>query len=361
MDGGMPRVMYGLSRTFTPNFEAVSRQISTLRGENCGVVVGSLPLLSNPFYLKSSDGLLEGHPLRLPMCPSFHREMSRAEVLHVFSSLPLPRRMRWLIRSFAKAKLLTVISMDPEATAREDFSSWQGVVAECKADFQQLARADIAAENIHLIHSGVGGLSWEEALPPPENIPFTITFASWPFQKSEARSRGLDLLAEAARDLPELRFRVFLRPGSDVSPDAFHFPANVMVERGVVSDWNSIMESTHAVVAPFRDGSKSKSVPNSIIEGMAAGRPAILSRAVGISSLVETEGAGVVFEDGKLALVAAIRNTQQNWTELARNAFSCARRYFQDEPFCHSYAELYKELAYSDDRQEDDLLMGRPR
>jgi glycosyltransferase involved in cell wall biosynthesis len=181
-------------------------------------------------------------------------------------------------------------------------------------------------------------------LPPPDG-PFTVLFASWPFEPDEAHGRGLDLLAEAARSRPDLRFLVLTRPKSTVDPARFGFPANVTIDPRVHADFAPVWSRVHAVLAPFRAGSKSKSVPNSVVEGLAAGRPAIVTNHTGLASLVSEHGAGAVCEAEGRSLARALDAVAADLDGCAHRSLELARSCFGIEQFRRSYADVYAGLV----------------
>jgi glycosyltransferase involved in cell wall biosynthesis len=179
-------------------------------------------------------------------------------------------------------------------------------------------------------------------LPLPQT-PFTVGFASWPFEADEAEARGLDLLRGAAAALPRVCFRILLRPGSKVPAHAFRSLPNVTLIDDVLADATSMWGPMHALLAPFRSGSKAKSVPNSILEALGAGRPVIVSTAIGIAAEIEQAGAGLSIAPRLDDLCAAIRGLEP---ELVRHA-KAARRFaeaYTPHRFQSAYAELTSAL-----------------
>lgn len=338
----MPAIVFGLSRPYTPRYEAVSREIESLRDASRDRVVAVLPLRSNPFRLSRRAGVLTGHPLLLRASPFLRAGLSTADVLHVLAPLPLPRRLRLLWSHGTMPRVLTVIATGGEAVAvAPSLSAFDHVVAECGPDLDWLRRGGVPAARLSLIHPGAPD-SAATPLPPP---PFTVLFASWPFERKEAGFRGLDLVSEAARLRPQLRFLVLTRPESAVRPSEFAFPPNVEVDARIHDDLAPVWARVHAVMAPFRPGSKSKSVPNSLVEGMAAGRPAVVTRQTGIASLVREHGAGSVCEARGESLAAALDAVADDRAQFARRAQELARAQFAVSRFRTRYREIYARLA----------------
>jgi glycosyltransferase involved in cell wall biosynthesis len=340
MARNLPTITFGLTRPFTPQYEAVSREIAALREGSRDSVVAVLPLRSNPFLLRKKKGVLTGHPLGLYLTPLLRAQVAKADILHVFAPLPLPRRVRMLLTSNSAPRLLTVIALDKERGA-STLSTFDHVVVESAPDKQWLHESGFPRERCSLVYPfASGGITAAE----PEQ-PFTVLFASWPFQRDESHSRGLDLVAEAATLRPGVRFLVLTRPGTAVNPRGFNFPPNVEIDTRVHADFEPLWSRVHAVIAPFRSGAKSKSVPNSLVEGIGAGRPAIVTRGTGIAPLIAEHGAGVVCDSDGFSLAQAIDEVAVHYDLLAARAHELARLYFGVDRFRTAYREIYARLG----------------
>ena len=329
-------IAFALSRPYTPSFEAVSREIETLRRDQDSVFA-VLALRSWPWRRRVVPGHMEAHPCEYLASPKAWRRIGSHALLHVFAPLPLPRRLRAL--RFAGPRMLTVIALDA-ATARKPhgIEGFGRIVTECARDLELLRRAGVPAARLRCIPPPAPSVE----LPLPDT-PFTVGFASWPFEPDEAQARGLDLLRGAAAALPRVRFRILLRPGSRVPAHEFEALANVQLIDGVLEQPEAMWGEMHALLAPFRSGSKAKSVPNSILEALAAGRPVIVSTAIGIAAEIESAGAGLSIAPRLDDLCAAISGLQQ---ELPRHS-RAARRFaaaYSPENFRSAYAEVTREL-----------------
>src|SRR5207249_11559388 len=133
---------------------------------------------------------------------------------------------------------------------------------------------------------------------------------SSPTDPAEAAGRGIDLLVELARRDPSVEVELLWRPwgAADAMIAAVRrgAPPNVRISCEDVPNMAAAYARVHAVAAPFaRD--VGKPCPNSLIEGLAAGRPAIATAEVGISALLDREGAGVRVERTIEGLAAGLR------------------------------------------------------
>jgi glycosyltransferase involved in cell wall biosynthesis len=338
----MPRVAFGLTRPYTPRYEAVSREIEALRDVSRDPVVAVLPMRSNPFVLRRDAGVLTGHPVSLRLTGYLRASLAGADVLHVWAPLPLPRRLRALWTRARAPRLLTVIATGGTGAAVvASLAAFDHVVVECSSDARWLREAGFAKSPLTLVHPCAPASS----RPPFPAGPFTVLFASWPFEPDEAHGRGLDLLAEAARLRPDMRFLVLTRPTSAVDPTHFGFPANVAIDARVHGDFELVWSRVHAVLAPFRAGSKSKSVPNSVVEGLTAGRPAVVTSTTGLASLVTEHGAGAVCDAEGRSLAQALDAVASDLDGFSRRSIELAESRFGVERFRRSYADIYSSLV----------------
>ena len=118
---------------------------------------------------------------------------------------------------------------------------------------------------------------------------------------------------------------------------------NVRIIRGRIADIHQLYGRFHFVVAPFR--SVGKPCPNSILEGLACGRPALVSRFIDVADLLAREGAAVAFEPTAEGIVAAFHALSDRYEALQRNARACAERHFDLEHTVASYAAIYRRVG----------------
>lgn len=107
--------------------------------------------------------------------------------------------------------------------------------------------------------------------------------------------KGIDLLLRAARDCPDIRFRLAgdVRRMPEVlrrAPPNCEFPG--ILDR---ADMDRFYGSARFLVLPTRCY---EGFPLSIVEAMACGKPVIASRIGGLPEIVENETTGLLFEPG---------------------------------------------------------------
>jgi len=88
-----------------------------------------------------------------------------------------------------------------------------------------------------------------------------------------------------------------------------------------------------------------KSCPNSVIEGLACGRPALLTDTCGIAELVAAEGAGRSAPRTAEGLAEALDGLRADYDLHAARARALAERRFNRAAFVAAYGALYERLA----------------
>jgi glycosyltransferase involved in cell wall biosynthesis len=161
--------------------------------------------------------------------------------------------------------------------------------------------------------------------------------------------RGIPLIIEAARGCPDVEFVLLWRRWGDVDRstsafDALCPPGNVRLDIRDVADMSAVYAGVHATIFVPADG-HGKSCPNSVVEGLACGKPALLDQACGIARLVERSGAGVALGERTPAAVSdAVRRLQREYPAFSSQARALAELTFSEAQFVAHYRELYADL-----------------
>jgi glycosyltransferase involved in cell wall biosynthesis len=157
------------------------------------------------------------------------------------------------------------------------------------------------------------------------------------------------LLVEAARSLGDCRFLVLARNWGKAQAWQAGFaklraPENVVLKRGDVPDMSREYRQAHVVAALYADGF-GKACPNSVIEGLACGCPAILSQGVGISDLVSGAGAGLIASRTPEDVVQAVAAIRADYARYCRRARALAESEFSEVRFVDAYRDLYRDAV----------------
>lgn len=220
------------------------------------------------------------------------------------------------------------------------------------AESHTLSAALIAAgappERVRVVYPGVDLDRYAPSLLP-QTPPFRVLFASTPSDPSEIEARGIGLLVGAARAMPDVEFVVLWRPWGDrraaeMALQSLDPPRNVAIEWRPVDHMADEYQRVHATVCCFADGF-GKSCPNSIVEGLACGRPALIADTVGIAPLIEDSSAGVMVPRTVEGLVRGVERLRSQLVPASIAARTLAERAFGMPQFLRNYEHLYAALT----------------
>jgi glycosyltransferase involved in cell wall biosynthesis len=179
-----------------------------------------------------------------------------------------------------------------------------------------------------------------------------VLFATAPRTREEMEARGVQLLLAAAKDTPKVRYHLLyrrwrhhytsLQPTKELMTS--HQLQNVTLTDEIVNDMPSIYRDHHFTVIPYTQPGGGKECPNSVIEGLACGLPALVSSATPFSHFIAMHKCGVVFEPNPSSLVAAIDEGLAQYQQLSHNAASIAQEFFSHTTMFEKLARIYQEV-----------------
>lgn len=270
----------------------------------------------------------------------------RGDVTHAFGGVDA-----WhFLRALGRRPVVFTVAIPGDALDARLYAKVSLFAVESEALAAALLDTGISPERIRIVYPGVD-LEVFYPAPPPPSRPFRLLFASSPPGPAEVEARGMPLLVELARANPDIEVLLLLRKlgdqdGTRRALEALDPPPNVVVSPDEIADMPSAFASAHAVVAPFAPGC-GKSCPNSIVEGLACGRPAIVSPSCGIASLLVREGAGLAPPRTVAALDGALERLRTRYREYASRARALAVQRFSLDGFIRMYLGIYDEVVAS--------------
>jgi glycosyltransferase involved in cell wall biosynthesis len=341
MDRDVPaRVTYWIG-TWEPTREAISKEVELLRSRDDLLQ----PVIA--FSSGHASGLDVGR--RVLRLSSRRWTLMRAlapiaewsgDINHVFGGLESWHLLRCLGR---RPTVLTVSLPGGHAVnaARVDV-----FVAESERLVDELRQSGVPAERIRLIYPGVDLDAYRPGPPPPG--PFRVLFASSPSDPAEFDVRGINVLVETARACPEMEFVFLWRQWGDQHAARAAFerlapPPNVCLERADAADMPSVYRKAHAIACLYAEGF-GKSCPNSVVEAMACGLPALVADNCGIARLIVDGGAGIGCTRRAAEIAAGARLLRERHGAFRRAARQVAERAFDAKNFLESYRRLYSEI-----------------
>ena len=338
-----PRVTY-FTGTWDPAREAISKEIEVLR------VAQPLPSQVVAF----SPGNRTGLPARGVVTLGNKRWI----LLRALARLrQLPHGINHVFGTFGAWYLLRVATRRPTVFTivggcRMLELDIYGGVSVFAPESEPLAVAlrdrGVPESRVRLVYPGVDLTAYAPG-PPLRARPFRLLFASTPSSPAAFEERGIPLLVEAARRVPHLEVVLPWRRWGDEAATtaalrALDLPSNVRVEHVDVTDMPALYRSVHVVATLFEAGA-GKACPNSIVEGLASGRPSLVSTSTGIAGLIERAGAGVATGRSVEEVLRAVERLAEGWSSFARQARALAEEVFDVRRFVREYAEIYRTLA----------------
>ena len=338
-----PRLTYWTG-VWDPAREAISKEIETLRamGRSRAPVVSFAPAQRSALLPRQRVARLSAaHWLTLRAVAAVVEP--QGEITHVFGGLD-----EWhLLRAVGRRPLLFTVVVPGTSPATSVWNKVSFFAAESESIAASLVAAGASADRVRVIYPGVDLEAFQPAPPPPG--PFRLLFASSPADARELEARGVPALIELARRHPDIEVVLLWRRWGDPAAAAralasLAAPPNVIVEARNGRSMRDVYCSAHAVACCYAEG-VGKSVPNSVVEGLACGRPALVTRGCGIASLICESGAGVVADGDPGSLDRALDDIRKDYATRARSARALAKRHFGLERFREEYAALYARIA----------------
>jgi glycosyltransferase involved in cell wall biosynthesis len=338
-----PRVTYWTG-IWQPHREALSKQVAALRAALCP----DAPVVSLSEGQQSAwrreDGVLRlgtrSQLLVRALAPLIERQ---GAITHVLGSIDA-----WhFIRALGRRPMVLTVALPGPALPLHFYDRVRVFAVETDVLANVLQEAGVTPDRIEIIPPGINLQQFYDS--PPPGGPFRILFASTPANPREFDIRGIPLLIEVARACPDVEMVLLWRQWGALEEAERQFqllnpPPNVIVDRRDVTDMAAVYRSAHATVCYF-EPHYGKSAPNSIIEGLACGRPALLSEGCGLASIVRRAEAGIVSARNVEALVHGVKRLRDNYARHATNARALAESHFDEVRIIERYAAIYQRLT----------------
>jgi len=344
MDCQLPPSVTYWTGTWDPQREAISQEIAALRtlGHPAAPVVAFSPGNRTAW---PTDGVWRLSGRRWITFRTLAALIEPGgDVTHAFGPLN-----GWhLLRSLGRRPFVFTVVIPAEPLEQRSLYDRVTVfVAESESLAGSLRRMGVRDERIQVIYPGVD-LQRFRHRPLPGGR-FRMLFASSPADPAELDARGVPQLIELARRHPDVDVVVLWRNWGKAAEGkrllaTFDPPPNFIVEQRGARDMAELFASAHATVCLFQEGF-GKSCPNSVVEGLACGRPALVSDSCGIADLLIEHGAGVAAARTPDALSAGLERLRRDFLRRTAEARQLAERCFSRPRFLKQYRDLYAALA----------------
>jgi glycosyltransferase involved in cell wall biosynthesis len=333
------KVLYWIIN-YMPQWEAVSKEVSSLRQGLQDTIAGSLVGLNNKergFQLRGPEKRIP-LPHGLPLYPLLKPYASRFDINHLFAS----GGERLITPVIARYNGILTIAKDTSLRRfdrnRELLHRLKAIVVQGERDREILLQFGVRKEAVCLIRPGVPVVPYCKA-----EGPFTILFASSPLTATDFLTRGIYLLVRVAELLPESRFLLIWRKRHLAKLERVVSAAavnNITITSGRIGDMAAVYDRVHASVLPGLEPSSFIPCPRSGLESLAHGKPLLVSNLLSIASTVAGSRAGLAFEPSAAGLKAAILELQSDYSAYQANT----QRYVQDNFSPSIHLELYRRL-----------------
>lgn len=339
----LPRVTYWTG-TWDPQREAISKEIEALRQLHASpapVVAFSSGNRTGVDLQKRVIKLSGNRWIAFRACAAIGELVGA--VTHAFGRVDA-----WpIFRSLGRRPFIFTAVADGPPLNPAMYRRARVFVAESEPLAAALVDAGVQRQDIRIIYPGVD-LAHFAPTPLPAGT-FRILFASSPSEPSEIGPRGLGLLVELARRHADVEFVVLWRNWGDVrngldALKALAPPDNFRVEELGSRQMRDVYGAVHATICLF-DTRVGKSCPNSIVEGLACGRPALIADTCDIARLVSSANAGIAGARTIDAISEGLITLRAGCAELGKNARALAETHFDVNDFCRKYKAMYHELA----------------
>jgi glycosyltransferase involved in cell wall biosynthesis len=267
--------------------------------------------------------------------------------MHILGSLT----GRIYINLLKEGRILLTNSSAIDEARVDQCRKWWGkitrLVVECTRDQLRVLDYGFTPSKVSLVYPAVD-LNRFSYHPPPDR--FTIGFASSPISNDRLgiQKRGVDLLLSVAREFSDIHFVLLwrgkhlhqLRTLTQNIPES-----NVTIINKILPDMDKFYATVNCTILPATFMDDCKPCPNSIMESLSAGKPALVSDQVGIADLVSNSGSGLVFKPDRDHLIPTIYEMRNNYWKHQASARVTAERYFSVPTFLEAYTDIYNELT----------------
>lgn len=340
------RVLYWNTSCLEPRIEAVSKELFQLAAH---FPDSRLFAVSPRHRLRVRQGgrVVGVHPAFDPLLRVVIPQLERlGDISHVYGE-PTP----WVFhKTLRRNPIVLTIASEKGDPVPEFLERCRVIVTQTTAFARRLTADGVPAAKVRWIPPGIDVRHFHPNGGRPDGAP-RIVFASAPRTREEMGPRGVGLLLDTARAHPDLHFRLLYRQWANgytsLEPTraAAAGLANVELTNGSVGDMAKVYPAYHFAVIPYLEPEGGKECPNSLLEGMACGVPALVSARAPFADYVREHDCGVVFEPEPHALAEAVSTGMSRLDTLRANARAAAERDFDLRAALARYERIYEECA----------------
>ncbi len=316
-----------------PQAEALSQEIAAL----CTAVSGDLiylnPNQSSPVYVPRL--LFGGHKW-----VKVRQMEASVDLHHFFNPDPFP----YPVLQFLQKPVVYSLSsgLDKVPKHFRYFARLAAVTVYDRHSFALLR--EWGMRNVHLVKSGVDTSRFSyTAVPLKKELHLMVASAPWTME--QFRTKGVEALLQTAVSNRHLRL-TFLWRGVLFAEMMAKVKEMDLAERVTVLneqvDVNDILATVHGTINLATKATIIKAYPHSLLDSLAAGKPVLVSRGIGMAEDVQREGFGVVVEAvSKDGVQTAVTAFVKNYERVLETAVTVGRQTFSQEQMIASFQQVY--------------------
>lgn len=319
-----------------PQAEALSQEIAALQTAVSGELIYLNPNQTSPVYIPR---ILFGFQ-KLGQI----RQLEKAiDVHHFFNPDPFPYPV---LHQFKKPVIYSLSSgLVAEPRHFRYFSKLAAVTVYDQRSLALLQKW--GSRNVHLVRSGIDTSRFTHTAVPLTNE-LHLMVASAPWTKAQFKTKGVDALLDTAVSDPSLRL-TFLWRGVLFAEMAAKVKEMNLTERVTVINEqvavNQILAGVHGTINLVTDAAIIKAYPHSLLDSLAAGKPVLVSKAIGMADDVHKQGYGVVVNEvTKSGVETAVAQFRQQYTSFANRA-QLAHQDFSQAQMIQSFLDVYEAVT----------------
>ncbi len=319
-----------------PAAEALSQEITALRGQFKGEVIYLNPNQRWPIYLPR---LLFGfHKLK-----ELRAKETNLHLHHLYNPDPFPFPILGRLR---RPVVYTVSS--GLGRQRPNVTFFNALAAVAVADERSLKTLQAwGIDNTVLVRPGIDTtrFTWS---PLPLRPEIRLMVGSAPWTPAQFRTKGIEALLAAARQAPHLHL-VFLWRG-ELAEEMARRVRRLNLENQVtvlnkLVDVNQVLANVHASITLATSPGIIKSYPHSLLDSLAAGKPVLVSRAIPMADYVAETGCGqVVDRVTPTDILTAVEVLTREYEHLQKSAQQVGQRDFSQQAMIASYRKVYEQV-----------------
>jgi len=321
-----------------PGTDAVFQEIEALRRQFGGECLQLYPLCRpSRIFPKKFYGLHQRRALR--------RREPTVDLHHLYYATLYP--FPWL-RALHKPLIYSAVTGVGQhlERGRADWLKAIHTIVSCNPRDEAALRA-LRPAHYRIIRPGIAVERFTHT-PCPLDRELILLVGSAPWIRRQFLTKGIDLLLDAGGSLP-LRL-VFLWRGLLLSELQRHIARRGMNARVEIinesTDVNRLLARVHATVVLAETENQVKAYPHSLMESLAAGKPALVSGCIPMADYVaEAQCGEVVPRLTSDDLCAALQRLMDHYAGRQANAQKRGRADFALAPMLKAYGEVYAQAV----------------